>query len=183
MAGANERKETGLKVFYCKSILGVRAAQTIRHCHGFAPEGNTEQGCFAPKPVRSCLDPHSDSSCSPGSSSPSFPSLPFPPSCGFRPSQQARGCRSSYRPEALMALVAAECPSSREWMKTSVLFSPPMKVSCQGDTRGHVGVRGPGHARQPSSLSLPPTGHGSVWENPSMFSKHVSAAAWGGTCL
>lgn len=82
-----------------------------------------------------------------------------------------------------MALVAAECPSSREWMKTSVLFSPPMKVSCQGDKRGHVGVRGPGHARQPSSLSLPPTGHGSVWENPSMFSKHVSAAAWGGTCL
>lgn len=50
-----------------------------------------------------------------------------------------------------MALVAAECPSSREWMKTSVLFSPPMKVSCQGEKRGHVGVRG-----QPSQAAFTP---------------------------
>lgn len=65
---------------------------------------------------------------------PSSPSLHVSPSlvvCRLPPAQGC-GCSSSYRPDALMARVAAEWPSSREWMKTSVIFSPPMKVSCQG---------------------------------------------------
>lgn len=85
----------------------------------------------------------SDPSCSPcvvpkplGTLPPApWQSSPSPAACRLPP----RGCsaaqNTSYRPEALMARVAAEWPSSREWMKTSVIFSPPMKVSCQGEKR------------------------------------------------
>lgn len=43
--------------------------------------------------------------------------------------QKGPSFRMTCLPEALMARVAAEWPSSKEWMKISVFVSPPMKVS------------------------------------------------------
>jgi len=40
--GADERKETGLKLSYCRCVLELTALKTTRHCHSFTLEEECE---------------------------------------------------------------------------------------------------------------------------------------------
>lgn len=114
------------------------------------------------------------------------PTLPPAPLFHFSPSPVV--CRPpprrSYRPDALMARVAAEWPSSREWMKTSVIFSPPMKVSCRGEKRGDVVVRRPSPC-QATLAPLTPFDRKQVSLGKSfhIFKRHLLTTALGNTRL
>lgn len=128
---------------YSSYTWRVTEAKGARYGHSFTPEGEHKnlkpgfrallQPTLGPK-----SPPHSPVSLQLPLADISLPGSVWTPTPRLQ--NWGGGRRNSHRPDALMARVAAEWPSSREWMKTSVIFSPPMKVSCQ-EERGGVVIR------------------------------------------